>query len=345
MRQFLFALVIIAIVVPASGQTLIVANKAEATASLLDLETAEVVATVPTGEGPHEVAVSPDGRTAVITDYGVRGAAGNSLTVVDVPTAEVVRTVDLGEHTRPHGMRWLDGERMVVTAEGSGSLLVVNIATGEVEQAIATDQDISHMVAITADGSRAFVANIGSSSVTVVDVARGVVLKQLATGDGAEGVDVTPDGRQVWVTNRAEDTVSVVDADTLETLAKLDSPSFPIRAMAAPDGKHVLVTGARSDDVTVFSTDPPAVARRIAFELDDVTVEDRLFGDRFGDSSVPIGIAISPDGGHAFVAHANGDVISVIDLETWEVTGRLKAGKEPDGMGVSPWDVKRPDQG
>ncbi len=46
---------------PAAAGTLVVANKAEATVSLVDVASGEVVATLPTGAGPHEVAVSPDG--------------------------------------------------------------------------------------------------------------------------------------------------------------------------------------------------------------------------------------------------------------------------------------------
>ena len=42
--------------------TLVVLNKAARTASLIDLATKKSVATIPTGDGPHEVAVSPDGR-------------------------------------------------------------------------------------------------------------------------------------------------------------------------------------------------------------------------------------------------------------------------------------------
>jgi YVTN family beta-propeller protein len=52
--------------------TLVVLNKSEASASLIDLATEAVVATVATGEGPHEVAVSPDGRRALATNYGTQ---------------------------------------------------------------------------------------------------------------------------------------------------------------------------------------------------------------------------------------------------------------------------------
>jgi YVTN family beta-propeller protein len=322
------------------AQTLVVGNKAEATVSLIDLASGEVRATLPTGEGPHEVEVSADGRWAVVSDYGVRGAPGNTLTVIDVPDAKFVRTIDLGEHSRPHGMRWLDERRLAVTTEGSRSLVVVDVPEGHVDQVIATDQEISHMVATTPDGSHAFVANIGSDSVTVIDLERAAKVDDITTGEGAEGVAVTPDGRQVWVTNRAADTITVLDAASLETIATLDCPSFPIRAEATPDGKHVIVTNARSGDLAVFATDPPRPVRTIAFDSQASDSEGRLFGDRFGTSSVPIGIEIAPDGATAWIAHANADQITVVDLREWRPVATLRAGKEPDGMDYSPLSVE-----
>ena len=71
------------------------------------------------------------------------------------------------------------------------------------------------------------------------------------------------------------------------------------------------------------------------------TTEGRLFGDQFGESSVPIGIVVRPDGKRAYVAHTNADKISVIDLGTWKVTGSLTAGKEPDGLAYSTVKVKK----
>jgi len=47
-------------------------------------------------------------------------------------------------------------------------------------------------------------------------------------------------------------------------------------------------------------------------------------------------VAVTPDGSTAWVAHSNADTISVVHLKSWEVTGHLVAGKEPDGMAYSP---------
>lgn len=324
----------------AGAGTLVVANKAEATVSLVDVPSGEVRATLPVGEGPHEVAISPDGRLALVGNYG-KERAGSTLTLVDVPGARVVRTIDLGRFRRPHGIVFLDGCRAVVTVEEQQALITVDVERGEVVQVADTGAEVSHMVAVAPGGGRAFVANIGSGSVSVVDLGSGRTVVEIATGKGAEGVAVTPDGAQVWVTNRAADTVTVLDAATLQTIAELASPSFPIRAEVTPDGARVLVSNARSGDLSVFATAEPALVRRVALPARTADTEGRLFSDRFGDSSVPIGIEIAPDGATAWIAHANADTITVLDLECGTVTGHLTAGREPDGMAYSPLEVER----
>ncbi|TDI32608.1 MAG: redoxin domain-containing protein [Acidobacteria bacterium] len=326
--------------------TLIVLNKAEGTASLIDLTSGEVVATLPTGVGPHEVAASPDGRLAVVTNYGDREQAGSSLTVLDIPAARVLRTIDLGDDHKPHGIQFLGGStRVAVTVEDSKAVLIVDIETGRVLSRLETAQEISHMLAVTPDGRRAFVANIGSGSVTVLDLDAGKLLANIPTGEGAEGIDITPDGRQVWITNRAADTITVLDAASLAILETIPSSSFPIRARVTPDGRSVLVSHARSGDVAVFDAATRKEVRRIPMNLTAEVTEGRLFGGRFGESSVPIGILIHPNGRQAYVANANADIISIVNLDTWVTDGFLTAGKEPDGLAYSALNVKPGDGG
>jgi YVTN family beta-propeller protein len=324
---------------PGAG-TLVVLNKSDATASLIDLGTGLVAATLPTGVAPHELAVSPGGRRAVVSNYGTAEAPGSTLTVINIPDATVLRTIDLGEYRRPHGLAFLaDGRRLLVTSEASKSLLTVDVEAGSVVSKVVTDQETSHMVVVTPDGHRAFVANIGSGSVTAIDLEKGQRLASVPTAPGAEGITITPDGRQVWVTNRASDSVSIVDASSLELTATIASKSFPIRARATPDGRHVLVSNARSGDIAVFDVATRTEVRRIALNVRAADTAGRLMA-QFGDSSVPIGIVIRPDGRRAWVAHANADIITVLDLEKWEAVGTLRAGREPDGMGYSPLAVR-----
>ncbi|MGE0455555.1 MAG: cytochrome D1 domain-containing protein [Vicinamibacteria bacterium] len=346
----MLALVSVALLAAANASgTLVVLNKAEATASLIDLATGKVVKTLPTGQGPHEAAVSPDGRLALAANYGTREEPGSTLTVIDVAGAAVAKTISLGEYRRPHGVLWLDGSRAAVTCEGSQALVVVDVANGVVEAAVVTGQNVSHMVAVTPDGARAFVANIGSGSATAIDLRGPKLLGQIATGKGAEGIDVTPDGREAWVTNREADSVSVIDTKTLAVVATLQSKAFPIRVKITPDGKLALVSNARSGDVAVFDVASRRELRRVPMKRGSLETaaargpEQRLqvVPGAAATDPVPIGIVISPDGRTAWVANTSTDTVSVIDVAAGAVTGTLRAGKEPDGMAYSPVVVVR----
>lgn len=318
----------------ASADTLIVLNKSDHTASIFDAGTGKPRGTVAVGRGPHEVEVLADGKTAAVSNYGLRGEPGRSLTLIDLDKGTARATIELGEGTKPHGLEALRDGRLLVTAEGTKELLVVDPAAGKVTARIPTAAEVSHMVAATPDATRAFVANIGSGSVTAIDLPGRKVLKQIPTGEGAEGIDITPDGREVWITNREADTVSVVDSKTLEIVATLKAPTFPIRVKITPDGKRALVSCAESGDVAVFDVASRKEVGRISLDREAVAGStERLFSTQFGKSPVPVGLLIAPDGKRAWVASTNADVVSLLDLERLTVISRITPGKEPDGLG------------
>jgi len=322
-----------------SAATLLAANKSEATVSLFDLPTAQLRATLPTGAGPHEVAVSPDGQRALVTNYGTRETPGNSLTVVDVPGAKVIGTIVLAADTKPHGVEWLDKQRAVVTAEGTRSLLVVDVDALEVTQTVAFDQSVGHMVAVSADLGRAYVANIGSGTVSVIDLAKGRKISDLSAGEGSEGIALAGNQKQLWVTNRAAGTVSVFDSGKLDKLADIPLPGFPIRAEADDPRGRVYVTIPQADALVVIDRDSLEELSRLQFDVPPDRSRRTLFGDMLPDSSIPIGVLLSGDGESLFVAHSNSHVITVYDAQSLERRATIPTGLEPDGMGWSPLDV------
>lgn len=310
---------------PVRADLLIVLNKSDHEAALVDPATLSVIAKLPTGRGPHEVAVAPDGRTAWVCNYGAVGVfrgegeqrfeAGNTLTVLDLVKRRVIRTVDLGAHRQPHGIAFSrDGKRLWITCEGAGAVIEVDAASGRVKRSWKTAQEVSHMLVPTPDEKRLFVANIRSGSATMIETASGAVTS-LPTGAGAEGIDVTPDGREVWVTNRSANTISVIEVAAgrvVDTLAS--GGEFPIRLKFTPDGREAWVSNARSNAVVVFDA-----ATRTPLATIEV-------------GAVPVGIQMSPDGKRAFVANTNDDRVTVIDVASRKVAGTIATGREPDGM-------------
>ncbi len=323
----------------ARAGTLVVLNKSDATASFLDTKMGKSLATIPVGDGPHEAAASPDFSLVVVCNYGTR-RAGSTLTVIDVKSQRAIKTIDLTPYHRPHGIVFLeDGKRVLVTAEAEKKLLLVNIEIGKVEAAIDTDQQASHMVAVARDGSLAFVANIASGSVSVIDLHKRELKKVIRTGAGTEGVFVHPTRPEVWVTNTRANSVSIIDMRSLEVVAGMKSGANPIRVAITPDGAYALVSCARAAEVWVYDTATHDVVAKILMDEEPVSDDEkqtRLFSDRFDQSPVPVGIQIQPDGKLAYVSNTNADVISVIDLSTWKIVNRLRAGKEPDGMAWIP---------
>ncbi|HTD52242.1 MAG TPA: cytochrome D1 domain-containing protein [Thermoanaerobaculia bacterium] len=332
-KALCFLILVLSASLATAADLLVVLNKSDDTASILDAKTGVSRATVPVGHAPHEVSVLADGRTAVVSNYGDREKPGRTLTLIDLEKNSAAATIDLPEGARPHGSAALSDGRLLVTAEGLKELLIVDPKSRRVEARIPTGREVSHMVVATPDGKRAFVANIGSGSVTAVDLVARTVLQQIPTGEGAEGIAITPDGRQVWVTNRGADTVSVVDTGALAVVASIPAPKFPIRVKITPDGQRALVSCAQSGDVAVFDTAFRALVKRIGIDREAVAGSvDRLFSTQFGKSPVPVGLLIAPDGKRAWVASTNADVVSEIDLATLKVVRRLTAGKEPDGL-------------
>jgi YVTN family beta-propeller protein len=316
---------------------IIVLNKAAHTASVIDVANGETLATLKTGVGPHEVAVHPAGRFAVVADYG-EAQPGSSLTVLDLDELQVVGSIDLGAPIRPHGVVFEpSGEHLWVSAETQRQVWRVSFPAGEVELKIDSEASATHMVAWAPDG-RVFTANIGSGSTSVVGPradGRYGLLAQVPTGGGAEGVCVTPNGKHVWVSNRADDSVSVLDAATLKVIKELPCAGFPIRAEACPDGRLVLVSSATGGAVTLFDAVDHSELVRIAMPFAVGEEGDAILG-QMGESSIPIGITLHPSGKLAFVANAAVDKIAVVDLLRRKVVAQLPTGRGPDGVAWVP---------
>jgi YVTN family beta-propeller protein len=299
----------------ATADTLLVLNKRDATLAFVDPASMKVIAKIPTGDAPHEVAVSDDGKIAVVCNYGTGPNPGSTLSVVDVAARKELRRVGLPV-LRPHGIQAF-GSRFYFTAEGSRVVARYDATNDRIDWITGTGQDVTHMLLVMPGEKKIYTANIGSNSVSVIDLTnapRQIALKHIAVVKGPEGFDFG--GGELWVAGRtAEGGISVIDAatdtvkQTIATKTKMAN-----RVKFTHDGRNVVVSDPQSNVLLVFDAASKELVRTIA------------------TAAFPTGLLFTPDGKRLFVGCSNAPKVQVFDTATWNVIGEIESGNEPDGM-------------
>lgn len=296
--------------------TLVVTNKTPGTATIIDVGSGATLATLPTGHGPHEIVLTRDGRTAIVSDYGTGPAPGSTLTFIDVPTRKVTRTASLGEYRRPHGLVLLTGDSLVaVTSEANKAVLLVRVATGDIAKVVPTNQAGSHMVGVTASGTRGWTGDMGSHTVSELDLVNGTALRTIAVPAQPEAVNVTPDGSEVWVGSNATGKVSVVNTATGAVSTAAEGFGWPYRVLYSPDARLVLMPDLRKEELRFIDRATKRELARLAFP-----------------GKGPQGIIFTPDGKYALLSFSTGAAVAIIDVAQRKIVGELKAGETPDGV-------------
>lgn len=302
----------------ADAEQLLVLNKSDATLSFIDPQSGKASASIPTGEGPHEIELSSDRKLAFVTNYGA-STPGNSLSVIDVAARKELKRVDLGDLRRPHGLAFADG-KVYFTAENAKRIGRYDPKTQRVDWTFDTNQERTHMVIATRDGTKLFASNMGSNSISALSRISGDRWEQtlIAVGAGPEAIDLSPDERELWSAHSQDGGVSIIDPSTNKVIATFDAKTKRSnRLKFTPNGELVLISDLSGGELVVF--DARARKERTRLKL----------------GSSPTGILI-PNDEHAYVAVSGDDKIAVIDLHKLTVARTIATGDNPDGMAWVP---------
>ena len=295
---------------------LLVLNKEDATLSIIDPSTLKTVARIPTGEGPHEIVASGDGKFAFVANYGARNP-GNTLSVIDLLAQKELRRVDLGALRRPHGIAFADG-RVWFTAEQNKLIASYDPTANQLDGLLGIGQNGIHMLVFSKDATLLFTSNIGANSITLLQRGSdpsGWTLTTVPVGKGPEGADISPDSREFWAANSGDGTVSIIDVAAKKVSQTLDvRTKHSNRLKFTPDGKLVLISDPGGNELVILD----AVSRK---EIKRLSVGNQ-----------PEGILVPPDGARAYVALAGEKSVAVLDLKSLEVTARISTGNGPDGL-------------
>jgi DNA-binding beta-propeller fold protein YncE len=300
---------------------LLVANKGDQAVGVIDPATGREAATIKeTGFTTHELAVSPDGRTAFAPVYGnsgvgLPGTDGRTIDVIDLASRRVVHTIDLGVAARPHCAVFGPKDGLLyVTTELEKSITIIDPKTLKIVGQIPTGQPESHMLAITHDGRRGYTANVGPGTVSVLNMAARKTLAVIPISHKTQRISISVDDRYAFTSDQTAPRLAVIDTTTNKIQQWVTMPGIGYGTAPTPDGQWLLVCLINANELGVVNLKTMKMERTI-----DLV-------------PAPQEVVITPDGALAYVSCDQSRKVAVVNLKTWKVEGYIDAGKSADGL-------------
>ena len=296
------------------------------TVSVINLSDNTVVSDLQVGNVPYEIAFTPDGKRAYITNED-----SNSLSVVDVSSATVSATLPVGD--APVGVEITpDGTRAyVVSQKGYVWVFGTNPSDSATYNKVVATIGVGNTptyLAITPDGKRVYVVVSYSDTVAVIDTATNTVIANVGVGSVPMAVAITPDGTQAYVTSYFGGYVAVISTSTNSITTTIGVGGYPYLIAITPDGTRAYVANEGSTSVSVIDISTNTVVGEVEI------------------GSTTCGIAFSPDGNHAYVTTWPSSV-SMVDTNPTDpnyntMVGMVQVGNSPVGIAIAPVNNRPP---
>ena len=305
----------------ASQSVLLVANQGDRDLSIVDPQAGQQVATVPEGGVTgHEVAASPDGRTAYVPLYGNSGVGrpgtdGRKMVVIDVNARKVVNDLDFGHGVRPHCPMFGPKDGLLyVTTELDNSVTVIDPHTLKIVGSVPTGQAESHMLAISHDGRRGYTANVGPGTVSVLDLEARKTIAVVPISSKTQRISISPDDSMVFTSDQAKPQLAVIDTASNKVKTWVPLPGTGYGTASTRDGRWLLVAVPPTNQVAVIDLGTLKLVRTI-----DVP-------------KAPQEILVRPDNQVAYVSCNASAKVAAVRLSDWSVEKLIDAGKLADGL-------------
>jgi DNA-binding beta-propeller fold protein YncE len=292
------------------GPNLIVTAKTAHKVHFLDAATLELAKTIDMPGSTHELALSPDGRTAYGSIYGdgifiKRINPDRRIAVIDLPSQSLSRVIDLGAVYAPHGVVIEASGALWCSGELGNAILVVDPADDRVQRIDVGGT--AHWLVISDALGKAFVS-VKGTHVVVIDVKSRAVTGRINVPEVTEGIAISPNGERVYVCAQTKPEFYVIDALSHQVLVTVSVPEPKAinpqmrRVRVSPDDQFVLISSNQGNQAAIFATDG---LKLIA---------------SFPTKKSPMGFGFAPDGKHAYLCcHDEGEVFE-FELASGKIT-------------------------
>jgi DNA-binding beta-propeller fold protein YncE len=275
--------------------------------TVLDAASGTQRGTVQIGADPHEVATSPDGRLAYVSNFGLSdkdravGIPGDSVSVVDLATFKELRRLSTLPHKAPHGLKLRPGrdDELFVNAEVGDVMLVFSAASGKLLRQFPVPKE-THNFIFSPDG-RALFLMASANGVWRVDPDGGATQARYASTSPIRGLTWTSTGAQLLASGKNE--LLFLDPTNLSVARRITDlgVGLILYSTMTPDGTRIFAPCPLDQKVLVIDVASGKVTTTFATGKD------------------PIAVHIAPDQRSAFVSNASDDHLSRIDLQTLDV--------------------------
>ncbi|TXN19462.1 YncE family protein, partial [Methylobacterium sp. WL9] len=165
-----------------------VADRESHQVSVIDTARMERIATIPVGEAPFALGLSPAQDRLYVANV-----RSNDLSVIDTAALKRIATVPVGK--MPYGVATsVDGLRVLVTNQHAGTVSVVDAASLAVTGTVKVGR---YPEGIVVSGTRAYVANWFSEDVSVIDLSTLSETGRIKVGEGPRNLGLSQGGEAV----------------------------------------------------------------------------------------------------------------------------------------------------
>jgi DNA-binding beta-propeller fold protein YncE len=303
---------------PTKSAGLVVVEQGAGRVSMIDPGTGATRGSVKIGTDPHEVALSPDGRLAYVSNFGLSdkdravGIPGDSVSVVDLSTFTEVRRLSTLPHKAPHGVKLRPGsDELFVNVEVGDVMLVFNPTSGQLLRQFPVPEE-THNFIFSPDGQSLFLM-AANNGVFRVEPASGAIKARYTSASAIRGLTWTTDGSQLLASGKNELLfLNPTDLTVTRRITDL-GVGLILYSTMTPDGARIFAPAPLDQKVLVIDV---ASGKPIA---------------TFATGKDPIAVHIAPDRRSAFVCNASDDHLSRVDLQTLEVTS-FGTANMPNGL-------------
>jgi YVTN family beta-propeller protein len=187
----------------------------------VDVKTLTVDQVIEVGPVPKYVAVSPDGRWVLVSNW-----CGYDVSVIDVATAKEVQRIPVGAYPRGIVVR-PDSSVAYVAVMGSTVVKAIDLHDLSLSTFATVGSGPRHLV-LSPDASRLYVTLNGEGTVAAVDTATGALVGKVRTGAAPRSMDISADGASLYVVNYESSTMSKVATADLSVQQELQTDAEPI---------------------------------------------------------------------------------------------------------------------